>query len=598
MGVHLADWAVFGVYCTAALGIGVYFTRRASQSAEDFFVAGRKLPWWVIGMSDVATYSGGGAAWIMLVFMGGFIELWFVWWICWAIWMPIVAVIWAKMWRRLGVVTTGELIEVRYGGRPAAVFRGVFAVYAYLAWATVVLGYGASWLAQTLSPILGWSEPQILLVFGGIALIYTLLSGLFAVAYSDVVQFGMLFAGAMILCVLAVDAAGGMEAVRMGIVEVRGADFLKLLPPGGRADPVLGNHPIDMVTLLVLVLQGLFFAGSPFAGEGFTAQRTLAAKDERHAVGGQMLNCVLSLVVRMIPLVPLGMVAVVMYPKDFEAPAQLWALMAKEYAPAGLLGLLFVGAIAGYMSSVDSVINWGSSFLLNDLYRRHIRPKAPAKEYVLFSRCVSVAMLGMAFLFSYLFVKGLGDWVVFINSVVIIFSLPLAWLKWFWWRLNIYGEAVGILVGFPLAYVIWFPLDFKDSTQHPFWHPYLLLFVSGWILILLVTLLTPPERMETLKRFYTKVRPMGFWGPVRKEVDPAIVSEAKKEAKSDLQAAFWGVVFCLSMLIAFVAICAGRYPEAALSGVVMVAGGYLYLTTWLKAIARQKAAGFAVPDEA
>ena len=156
--MSLVDWSILAIYCVAVLGLALFFRARAGKSVENFFVAGRNLPWWVIGFADVAGYTGGGQGFVMVVFLSGFAGLWLMAWISWVIWMPLVAVLWAPMWRRLGVVTTGEFIERRYAGRRAATYRNVYAVYACLVWGMTSIAYAAAWMAATTTPILGWTS--------------------------------------------------------------------------------------------------------------------------------------------------------------------------------------------------------------------------------------------------------------------------------------------------------------------------------------------------------------------------------------------------------------------------------------------------------
>ena len=269
--MSLIDWAIVSLYCGVLIAVAWIFHRKAGGSVDAYFVADRKLPWWIIGLSDTAAYTGGGQAFLMVFFLGGFSGFWLMGWVTWVIWMPLVAVVWAKMWRRLGVVTTGEFIERRYAGRTARVFRNVFAVYACTAWGLTLLAYGAAWMAASLGPVLGWPGSRVLLVFGAITLAYTLMSGLFGVAYNDALQFVLVVAGNGIFGILLLARSGGLSHAWDRIMARRGHEFLNPMP-------IAGN--IGLISLLALCLQGLFFAGSPYAGEGWTAQRYMAAKNE------------------------------------------------------------------------------------------------------------------------------------------------------------------------------------------------------------------------------------------------------------------------------------------------------------------------------
>ncbi|MGH7226670.1 MAG: sodium:solute symporter family transporter, partial [Gemmataceae bacterium] len=375
--------------------------------ADGFLIGERSLPWWVIGFANVATYSDSGGGWVWLFYIGGFMYLNQIAWIAWPIWMPLVGVFWAKMWRRSGLVTTGELIELRYSGRAAAVFRGFYGLYACLAWATIFLGYGTAMLAQILAPMIGWTPLAVIVVFGAVTLAYTLMGGLLGAAYIDVPQFFIFFLAAFVVWFFGVQEHGSYSAMLHKAMAQRDAAFWRILPPLSGT-----NSFVDPLTLFALILIGLFLAGSPCAGEGWTAQRCLAARDERHAIFGQMFNCVLSLVVRMIPLLPLGVLAIALFPAadpttgqtmilpdGAAAPAiSVWSQLVVRYADRipGFGGLLIAAVLAGYMSTVGTLLQWGSAFVVNDLYRRHLRPNASEREYIRFARLVMIAMMILA----------------------------------------------------------------------------------------------------------------------------------------------------------------------------------------------------------
>ena len=202
-----ADWTIIAIYSIAMIGLGLYFSRAATKSADGYLIGERSLPWWVIGFANVSTYSDSGGGWVWLFFVGGFMYLNQIAWIAWPIWMPLVGVFWAKFWRRSGLVTTGELLEFRYSGRAAAAFRGFYGIYACIGWATVFLGYGSAMLAEMLAPLLGWEPLDVILVFGTIATLYTLLGGLLGAAYIDVPQFFIFFGAAFAVWYFGVEDA-------------------------------------------------------------------------------------------------------------------------------------------------------------------------------------------------------------------------------------------------------------------------------------------------------------------------------------------------------------------------------------------------------
>lgn len=573
------DWAVVAIYFLFMLVVGLYFMRRASRSMADYFVSGRDLPWWVIALSAVATYTDAGLApaVTMLTYQGGLLGN-AVWWIPYVIWMPLGAVLWSKFWRRLGTVTSAELLNVRYSGRFAHVYRGIYAVFMSFGFIVVLMGYVSGWLGAALGPILGW-EPISLILFAAIlTAAYTVASGLSGVAYTDAYQFGIFLIGNIVLVPIVLAGAGGLDQVYQTIAATRsegGSEtfFRVLLPADG-----LGG-----LTVLAFAVQGLFFAASPTGGEGFTAQRFMAARNEFHAQVGQLFNALLTLIVRVVPFLLLGMVAAALYaPGTVAEPGEIWARMVRSYAPVGLLGLLVAGIFAAYMSTISTLMNWGASYIVNDFYKPFVRTQESERHYVWIGRIGSIAIFSFSLFVAYYFVEGLRAWFLFINSVVFAFILPLSWLRFFWWRLNIYGEAAALIIGLPLSYVVWFPLGFSNEQAHPFWQGFLLLFGLGFVTIILVTYLTPPERIETLREFYRRCRPPGFWGPVVREFDGAEREQIRRETLTDVIDCLLGIVFCTAAIEMVISLLGRHWVIFGVSLLVAALSGGLFISRWAR----------------
>jgi len=594
------DWTILGCYCTLIVGLALHFQKRASGGLVEFFAAGRDLAWWVIGFADVAGYTGGGQTFVMVLFLSGYGGLWLMAWLSWVIWMPLVAIIWAPMWRRLGVLTTGEFIERRYAGRTATNYRTIYALYACIAWGLTSIAYASAWMAATAGPVLGWKSSQVLLVFGGITVVYTLLAGLFAVAYNDVLQFALLMGGNLAFGVILAKHAGGMHAVWAKVGALRGEQFLSAWP---------SSSSLSAITILALCVQGLFFAGSPFAGEGWTAQRFMAARNERHAILGQISSGVLALVVRLIPFILIAMAAAALYPPaQVRTPAALWGDLVRQYAPAGLIGLLLVSSLAGYMAAISSIGNWAASYLVNDIYARRMNPSATRRQLVFVSRMATAALLCIAFaLGAAIRPDQLDKWVLFINSSLVVFSLPLAWLKWFWWRTNALADMAGVLGGFPVGYLVWFGSDaclpsglrdwltrhtpwnwtgivpaFSDLQRYPFWMGFGVLFVAGWVTITSVALLTRPEPLETLANFYRTARPFGLWAPVRHLLSPG----ERPRPAADITTSAIGIFFYFSLVTALFELMGGHFAAWAMSTSISALFGIMFYKGSMETIAR------------
>ena len=586
------DWVVVGLYFLFMLVVGLYFMRRASRSMADYFVSGRDLPWWVIALSAVATYTDAGLApaVTMLTYQGGLLGNG-VWWIPYVIWMPLGAVLWSKYWRRLGTVTSAELLNVRYGGKFAHAYRGVYAVFMSFGFIVVLMGYVSGWLGAALGPILGWEPISLILFSAFVTAAYTVASGLSGVAYTDAYQFGIFLIGNIILVPIVLAGAGGMEHVYQTIEATRGIagaeSFFRVIPPA---------EGLGGLTIMAFVVQGLFFAASPTGGEGFTAQRFMAARNEFHAQVGQLFNAILTLIVRVVPFLLLGLIAAALYaPGSVGEPGEIWARMVRTYAPVGLLGLLVAGIFAAYMSTISTLMNWGASYVVNDLYKPFIRPAESERHYVWVGRIGSVVIFSLSLFVAYYFVEGLRAWFLFINSVVFAFILPLSWLRFFWWRLNIYGEAAALIIGLPLSYIVWFPLGFSNEQLHPFWQGFLLLFGLGFITIVAVTYLTAPEKIETLREFYARCRPPGFWGPVTREFNPETRREIRNETITDLIDCGLGVVFCTAAIVAVISALGRQWVTLFIAVVAMISSGCLFIRRWQR---RGVFRGLSAPGEA
>jgi len=559
----IIDWIIVVVLCLISLLVGLHFTKRAgTQGASGYFTGNRKLPWWAIGLSNSSTYQSGNGGFVMLLLVFGLTGNW-LWWAAWIIWMPLVAIIWAPMWRRMRVVTTAELLTLRYGGKPAFYARKIYAFLLFCI-AVLIIGYITGFFAKTIAPLVPLSEAQILLIFGGVTVLYTTFGGLMGVVFTDVVQFFILFIGNIIFLLIAIPQQGGWATIIERVQMVR-PEALQQFPP---------TQLIPLMTVVILVIQGLFFAGSPTAGEGMTAQRFMGAINERHAIGGQLFNSFLSLSLRTVPLIGLGIIAVSLFwthdlvtqvgkmPQGMTLihdPAYAWGeLINHSRLPVGLIGVLVAAEAAAFMSTLSSLINWGSSFVINDFYKS-IKPQSTKKDELFVSRITTFLLFVFAALIAILYVKGMVSWFLFINSVMVIFILPLSWLRFFWWRFNVLGELSAIVLGLPLSIIVWFILDFQSR---PLWQSAGMLFLLSNIVLITVTLLTPPESDETLTEFYKRCRPPGLWGRIRKNI--SLPEQNDPSFRHLVFDSLLGILACLGLVVATNSLFAGTWRLMAL----------------------------------
>ncbi|MHB8581052.1 MAG: sodium:solute symporter family transporter, partial [Ignavibacteriaceae bacterium] len=292
----ILDWCFVALYILIALGIGLYFRKSASKNIEEYFIKGRNLSWWLIGFSAVATYTDAGIApaITMWVYTGGLLGNG-VWWIPFIVWMPLSAVLWSKFWRRLKTLTTAEMIEIRYSGKAAGIYRGIYAFFIGFIFTVFLMGYVSGWMTFALGPIIGWTPFNLIFYAALATVVYTTLAGQYGVVYGDLFQFMLFFLGNVIFIPILLNGVGGMNHVYSGIETLRGSgarDFFNILPP---------TKTLTGITIFAFIIQGLFFAASPTGGEGFTAQRFMAAKNEFHAQIGQFFSTALTLIVRVVP---------------------------------------------------------------------------------------------------------------------------------------------------------------------------------------------------------------------------------------------------------------------------------------------------------
>jgi hypothetical protein len=309
----------------------------------------------------------------------------------------------------------------------------------------------------------------------------------------------------------------------------------------------------------------------------------MAARNEGHAVAGQLFNCFLALCLRILPLIGVGLVALSMFwpaslAQTVPAPAGMtviqdpvtaWAEVIKGCRlPNGLVGLLVAVEVAAYTSTLSALINWGGSFVINDLLRSRA-PHITVQREIWLSRLTTLVLFVAASIVALLFVKQMIGWFMFINSAMVIFLLPLAFFRFFWWRFNVWGELAAIVLGLPLSILVWFGLDFQNTAIHPMWHGLGLLFGLSFLVLVTASLVSPPESMETLVRFYRRCRPPGFWGPVR--VQAGMVGPAMPPNHPWLGNSLLGILACLGLVLATNAVFVGDWPRM-LGGVAAAVG--------------------------
>ncbi|MBI5852174.1 MAG: Na+:solute symporter [Planctomycetes bacterium] len=529
MELSFLDWSLIVGFFAISLGIGLAFKKRAGSSYLEYFASGRSMVWWVAGTSMVATtfaadtplYVSGKIA------KQGLAGNWF-WW-AFAFGGMLTVFVFSKLWRRAEVLTDVELIELRYAGKPAAFLRGFRAVYV----AVVVNSFVIGWVTKAMVNVLRHTvfvdvAPGTMidfwLVAGLLALtgVYSVLSGMWGVAITDVLQFVIAMVGCVIFAMVAVDHVGGIDALRTkATTQIEGGEqIFSFLPDFDAADPWM---PIGVFAALVLgQWWATWYPGAEPGGGGYVVQRMASCKDERHAVKATLLFQIAHYCVRPWPWILVGFVAVVLHPElrtmTDEESGRGYPMLIRELAPAGLRGLLLVTFFAAFMSTISTQMNWGASYLVNDIYRRFVRKDASEARLVLVSRLASALVLLLG---------GATAWWMMVRDV----SIDEAWsnlaalgagvgavfmLRWFWWRINAWSELTAMVASVLVFFGVkaWQESLPKAERMHG---EYTSLIVAGITLALwlIATFVTRPEPMTKLSAFFRKVRPDGLgWRPV------------------------------------------------------------------------------------
>ena len=491
------DLGIILAYLAVALGWGAWHARSAGASTEAFFAADRKLPWWLAGTSIVATTFAADTPLAIagLVATDGIIGNWF-WW---ADVLPVVigAFIVSHLWKRSGVLTDNEIIELRYGGRPAAALRLFRALYFGVLRNALVMGWVNLAMVKILTLAFDLSPDQSLWVLAGLFALtvgYTLLAGLLGVILTDFLQFGLALAGSVLLAVLAISDMGGLSSLIDRLGGER--DLLRLVPGPGDGE----------VFWAFLAYVGIkSWSSGNTEGNGYTAQRIMATRSERDARLASLWYAVAHFAIRPWPWILVGLVAVVQYP-ELADPEEGYVRVMLDVLPTGVLGLLLASLLAAFMSTIDTQLNWGASYLTHDVYTRFINPEASEARKVLVARLSVIGLAAIGALAT-LSMDSVAEAWKLLATISAGTGLILL-LRWLWWRINAWSEIAVMTASLVFANVV----DVFTDLAFPF-SLVVVVFLSLPVAFL-VTWMTPPESSDVLQRFYERVRPAGAWAPV------------------------------------------------------------------------------------
>ena len=515
MQISTLDWIIIFSFFALFILIGIYYSKKSGQSSKEFFLSGRDMPWWLLGISMVATtFSADTPNLVTNIVRDSGVSGNWAWW-AFLITGMMTVFLYAKLWRRSNVLTDLEFYEIRYSGPESTFLRAFRAIYLGVFFNVMIMATVCLAGIKIGGILLGLTPFQCVFYSSLITVIYSSLGGLRSVIITDLIQFVLAMVGSIWACYYLINLyqIGGLATLINNPLIIEKLNFL----------PDFNDYD-SLITILIIPIAvqwwAVWYPGAEPGGGGYIAQRMLSAKDEKNAIYSTLLFNVAHYAIRPWPWILIALSSIIIYPQlsdisnqfpnvdksiignDIAYPAMLSLL------PAGLLGLVLASLAAAFMSTISSHLNWGASYISIDFYKRFIKKSATEKEIVLIGRISTVLLMVIAGFIALELQDALEAFRILLQIGAGTGSIFL--LRWFWWRVNAYSEITGMIVSFALA--IYFKWFHEDIFQFPFKpHEELLLSIaittSSWILI---TLLTKPTKKEKLLEFYYKIKPYGI----------------------------------------------------------------------------------------
>lgn len=520
------DWIVVIFFLALFIFIGIRFRGNAGNSLTDFFLGGRNLPWYVAGVSMVATtFAADTPLWVTeKIAQHGISGNW-LWWNM-LIGGMLTTFFFARLWRRAEIITELEFLELRYSGPIARLLRGVKAVYLGLFLNVIIIGWVNAALISIIEVFFEVPyQTAFWVVAGAMVLVafYSSIAGLLGIAMTDFAQFIIAMTGCIILAIIALNApeVGGVEGLKDKLPDWR----LSLFPEIGGSDLAVGTFSLTagaFFSYITLQWWASWYPGNEPGGGGYISQRMMSAKDEKNAIYSSLFFQIAHYCLRPWPWIIVGLCALVLYPDlPIEDSRKGFIMVMRDYLPDGIKGLLFVGFLSAYMSTISTQLNWGSSYLTNDLYKRFMKKEsdfeteeAAQKNYVKAGRIITVIIMIVGLFVTsqitmidsaaqFLIASGAGLGMVLI-------------LRWYWWRINAWSELVATVAPFIGMAIANFVLpEFVSEEFYRQNGDFIFTVIFTTICWLMVTFLTSPTDWKTLQKFYQRVRPAGWWRPFK-----------------------------------------------------------------------------------
>ena len=514
----VVDWLVVALYFLFNIAIGLYYKARAGKNVSEFFLSGRNVPWWLAGTSMVATTFAADTPLVVTGFVArnGIAGNW-VWWNFVASGM-LTVFFYARLWRRAGIMTDIEFSELRYSGKPAAFLRGFRALYLGIPINCIILGWVNLAMVKILMLVLGVDKLRALLIVVGIIALTSFistLSGLWGVLVTDVLQFVIKMGMVIVLAVFAVQAVGGIDAMKtklLAIDAVRGGQgsVLSFVPD-------LNSAWMPMITFLVYISVNWWaswYPGAEPGGGGYVAQRMFCAKDEKNSLLATLWFNIAHYAVRPWPWVIVALASLILYP-NLEDPETGYIRVMIGYLPPSLRGLMIAAFAAAYMSTIATQLNWGASYLVNDFYRRFLKPGESDRHYVTASQWATVLLTVISVFVTFYMtsIGGAWKWLLSIGAGTGAVYL----LRWYWWRINAWSEVSAMLAALLVSVYLQAIRGLNSDNALDFAWIMLITVAVTSVVWITVTFLTAPESNATLIAFYRRVHPsLAGWRPIAK----------------------------------------------------------------------------------
>ena len=589
MSIHPIDITILVLYLIAVVSVGIYLTTRASQNLDTYFLAGRSVPWYILGVSNSSSmFDITGTMWLVLMFLVyGVKGAWIPW--IWPTFNQIFLMVYLSIWiRRSNVLTGAEWITTRFGnGKGAELSRisvlvfAMVSVIGFLAYAFQGIGKFASvFFPFDISPEL------YAITFMGITTIYVVLGGMYSVVFTDLIQFTLLTIVSFVIGFIAftrVTPEALHAVIPNGWLDLAFTWELELdwsaLIPAANNQIMADGWNLFTIFFMMMIFKGILIS---LAGPtpGYDMQRILAAKTPREA---GLMSALVSVcqIPRWFMIVGITTLALVYFSNDLVAMGDNvdfelvlpWVI--SEFLPVGLVGFVLAGMLAAFMSTFDSTVNAGAAYLVNDVYKRYFNPNAPTGLYIKASYIASFLIVGVGIAFGFMSesVNSVTQWIV--SGLFGGYTAPNI-LKWHWWRFNGFGYFCGMIAGVLAALIMPMALpELSPLNAFPF-----ILIVSG-IAGISGSLMTAPDDEKTLEEFYKNVRPWGFWKPILKKIQSSDANVRKNDNfYRDMFNIFIGMVWQINMVLVPIYLLVYEYTAFTVSLILVIGTTLILKKNW------------------